>query len=121
MRFGSWARVAFIGAAVLASGACGDDDSDGDDGNGSSCAVSSDDCIDGCIATMCGSSVSACSADPSCDMAKDTMVSCVCDAQREEDAAAVDACLSTFATMTVPLATTFANCARANCETACGL
>jgi hypothetical protein len=120
MRFTSFVMSAFIGCVLSVAG-CGDDDSSGDDAGGSSCTVSSDDCVDGCITSECGATVSVCSGDATCDAAKDTMVSCVCDAQRADDQAAVDACMATFMTQGGALAQSFASCATANCAAACGL
>jgi hypothetical protein len=116
------ARVALL-ALTLSAMACGNDDSgDGGDDNGSgACAVSSDDCVSGCITTQCGQEISDCSADAMCDAAKDTMVSCICDAQRTDDSDAVGVCLSTFTDTGGFRSTAFAYCATSNCDTACGL
>jgi hypothetical protein len=121
MRSFTAARVALLTLTLFAM-ACGDDDSgDGGDEGSGACAVSSDDCVSGCISTQCGQEISGCSADATCDAAKDTMVSCVCDAQRADDSGAVGACLATFTDTGGALSTAFADCATSNCASACGL
>lgn len=121
MRFGKKPAFAF---AFLVLGftamSCGDD-SDGGDDDSSACAVASAACLSDCIENECGESIHACSEDTTCDAAKDTMASCVCDAQRAGDTDAVDGCIQAFTDTGGMLSTPFIYCASTRCQSPCGL
>lgn len=124
MRHSTYAVLAPIFLAALSLGGCGDEAEKGggdDDDSSGACMVSASTCVEECISTICGLEVSDCSSNATCDSAKDTMVSCVCSAQRDMNASGVDTCLSTFSTQGGSMALSFATCAKNNCATQCGL